>query len=157
MKRLYVFLLFCFLAGTVYGQTLLFRPNASVGYFYAGDMSGLSYDYGIKILIAANDFQRYGVKIDHLNLTGDTAKSYLVTGIFLEQVMFKYFNMGIGTVGYINLKQGGENPFGIYTHLGFEYSFTGRFNIMAAYQSEFIFRDPFTMNNAFTVGIGFKP
>jgi hypothetical protein len=157
MKRLCVFLLFCVLAGTVYGQTVLFRPNASVGYFYAGDMSGLSYDYGIKILIAANDFQRYGVKVDHLNLTGDTAKSYLVTGIFLEQVVFKYFNMGIGTVGYINLKQGREHPFGIYTHLGFEYSFTSHFNIMAAYQSEFIFSDPFAMNNAFAAGIGFKP
>jgi hypothetical protein len=156
MKKICTILLFVVLAGTVYGQTVLFRPNASVGYFSSSDMKGLSYDYGIKILLSANEKQRYGIKLDQLNLTGDNALSYLVTGIFIEQVLFKYFNMGIGTVGYINLHQEGDNPFGLYTHLGFEYSFTKKLNILAAYQSEFIFRSSFTMNNAFALGIGLK-
>lgn len=153
MKKICVVLLFMVLAGAVYGQTVLLRPNASVGYFTAGDMKGLSYDYGMKILLSANEFQRYGIKIDHLNLKGDNALSYLGTGIFIEQILFKYFNMGIGTVGYISL-QGENNPFGIYSHLGFEYSFGKHLNILAAYQSEFIFRKNFTMNNAFTLGLG---
>jgi len=64
--------------------------------------------------------------------------------------------MGIGTVGYINTVQQGENPFGVYTHLGFEYNFRKLFGILAAYQSEFIFRKSFTMNSAFLLEIGFK-
>jgi len=119
-------------------------------------MKGLSYTYGLKILLMSNDFQRYGIKIDHLNILADEKYSYLSTGLFIEQVVFKYFNMGIGTVGYINTMQTGENPFGLYTHLGFEYYFLKWLGIVAAYQSEFIFRKSFTMNNAFLLEIGFK-
>ena len=57
--------------------------------------------------------------------------------------------MGIGTIGYINLIDKGDNPFGIYTHLGFEYNFTKYFNLFASYQADFIFRKHFTMYNAF--------
>jgi len=144
------------LAGNVYGQTVLIRPGSSVGYCSADDMEGLSYTYGLKILLMANDFQRYGVKIDHLNILAEDTHSYLSTGLFIEQIVLKYFNMGIGTVGYINTVQWGENPFGLYTHLGFEYNFNKWFSVVAAYQSEFIFRKLFTMNNAFLLEIGFK-
>jgi len=132
------------------------RPGSSVGYCRADDMKGLSYTYGLKILFMANEFQRYGIKIDHFNVLSDDKHSYLTTGLFLEQVIFRYFNMGIGTVGYINTMQRGENPFGLYTHLGLEYNFTKWFGIVAAYQSDFIFRRYFTMNNAFLLEIGFK-
>jgi len=64
--------------------------------------------------------------------------------------------MGIGTVGYINTRQLGENPFGLYSHLGFEYNFNELFGFMAAYQSEFIFRKQFTTNNALLLEVGFK-
>jgi len=158
MKRLsFVLTLFVLLfASNVYGQTVLIRPSSSVGYCSADDMEGLSYTYGLKILLMANEFQRYGVKIDYLNILADEIHSYLSTGLFIEQIVFKYFNMGIGTVGYINTVQWGENPFGLYTHLGFEYNFNKWFSIVAAYQSEFIFRKSFTMNNAFLLEVGFK-
>ena len=142
--------------GIIYGQTILIRTGSSVGYCNADDMKGLSYAYGLKILLMANEFQRYGVKIDHLSILADEKHSYLCTGLFIEQVIFKFLNMGIGTVGYINTMQQGENPFGLYTHLGFEYNFSKWFGIMAAYQSDFIFRKSFTMNNAFLLEIGFK-
>jgi hypothetical protein len=64
--------------------------------------------------------------------------------------------MGIGTVGYINTVDWGENPFGLYTHLGFEYNFNKWFNVAAAYQSDFIFRKSFTMYNGFLLEIGFR-
>ena len=156
MKKI-VFALFVFLfAANTYAQTVTIRPGGSIGYCSADDMKGLSYSYGLKILLMANEFQRYGIKIDHLNILADEKQSYLCTGLFLEQVVFKYFNMGIGTVGYINTKQHGENPFGLYTHLGFEYNFVKWFGIVAGYQSDFIFRKPFTTNNAFLLEIGFK-
>ena len=158
MKRLsFVLTLFVLLfASNVYGQTVLIRPSSSVGYCSADDMEGLSYTYGLKILLMANEFQRYGVKIDYLNILADEIHSYLSTGLFIEQVIIKHFNMGIGTVGYIDTIQWGENPFGLYTHLGFEYNFCKWFGIMAAYQSDFIFRKSFTMNNAFLLEIGFR-
>jgi len=156
-KLILVLLLFVLsLAGNLYGQTVLIRPGSSVGYFSADDIKGLSYTYGLKILLMANDFQRYGVKIDHLNILADEKHSFLSTGLFIEQIVLKYFNMRIGTVGYINTVQWGENPFGLYTHLGFEYNFNECFSVVAAYQSEFIFRKSFTMNNAFLLEIGFK-
>jgi hypothetical protein len=158
MKTRGIFLacLFLFLAGTAYGQVLMIRPNSSIGYFYADDVKGLSYTYGAKILLMANEFQRYGIKIDHLNVSADKQKSYISTGLFIEQVLFKHFNMGIGTVGYINTIDLGENPFGLYTHLGFEYFFSNHIGSVASYQSEFIFRKSFAMNNAFLLEIGFR-
>jgi hypothetical protein len=158
MKKFDIVFVFAMLlfAGNIYGQTVTIRPGSSIGYCNADDIKGLSYTYGLKILLMANEFQRYGVKIDHLNILADDKHSYLSTGIFLEQVVFKYFNMGIGTVGYINTVQWGENPFGLYTHLGFEYNFTKWFVIVAAYQSEFIFRKSLTMNNTFLLEVGFK-
>jgi hypothetical protein len=152
-----VFLLFIVLfTANIYAQTVTIRPGGSIGYYSADDMKGLSYTYGLKILLMANEFQRYGVKIDYLNILAEENHSYLCTGLFIEQVVFKYFNMGIGTVGYINTEQRGDNPFGLYTHLGFEYNFVKWFGIMAGYQSDFIFRKPFTTNNAFLLEIGFK-
>ena len=156
-KLSFVLMLFLMVfSSRLYGQTLLIRPNASVGYCSADDIKGLSYSYGLKILLMANEFQRYGIKIDHLNILADDKYSYLSTGFFIEQIVFKYFNMGIGTVGYINTINWGENPFGLYTHLGFEYNFNKWFGIVASYQSDFIFRKSFTMNNAFLLEIGFR-
>jgi hypothetical protein len=144
------------LASNLYGQTTIIRHGNSIGYCSADDIKGLSYTYGLKIMLTANEFQRYGIKIDHFNILADDKHSYLSTGLFIEQVVFKYFNMGIGTVGYINTIQWGENPFGLYTHLGFEYNFNKWLCFVAAYQSDFIFRKPFTMYNGFLLEIGFK-
>jgi hypothetical protein len=152
-----VFALFLLVSNIyAYGQTILIRPSNSIGYCSASDIKGLSYTYGLKILLMANEFQRYGIKIDHLNTFADDKHSYLSTGLFLEQILFNHFNMGIGTVGFINTIQRGENPFGLYSHLGFEYNFNKSFGFVAAYQSEFIFRKSFTTNNALLLEIGFK-
>jgi hypothetical protein len=112
--------------------------------------------YGFKLHLSANEFQRYGLIVNHLFLPENDLFSYLCTGIMIEQVLFEYFNMGIGSVGYINLAQTGENPFGLYTHMGFEYHFTEYINIAAAYRSGFIFRSKFTMYNAFLFGLGIQ-
>jgi len=153
MKRLLFVLVFVLSGICCYAQSAMIRPDASIGFFSAGDKHGVSYSYGGKVILMANNSQRYGVLVDHLVLSGE---SYLTVGIFLEQLVFKYFNMGIGTAGYIGLKNGG-NPFGLYTHLGFEYPFTARFYFLAAYQNDMIFSSPLIMNNALMlcIGIGF--
>jgi len=157
MKKIVIgFFLFIMVISFTYGETVLIRPNASVGYLSSDDINGLAFVYGIKLLLSANEFQRYGILVDHLFLQNNEDVSYLRTGLMLEQVLFKYFNMGIGTVGYINLVQTGENPFSIYTHLGFEYKYAKYISILASYQSDFIFRKNFTMYSSFQFGIGIQ-
>jgi len=48
-----------------YGQTVLIRPNAAIGYFSASDTRGLAFNYGVKVLLSSNDFQRYGILVRH--------------------------------------------------------------------------------------------
>jgi hypothetical protein len=174
MKRNIFFVVFVLLSAMVYGQTdstleaetdqerepiLMITPNAAVGYYSAlgnDDLKGLSYSYGLKIILPANEFQRYGVLVDALTLSGDDDIIFLRTGIYLEQVVFRFFNMGIGTVGYIGLTRGAANPFGLYTHLGFEYPFTKNLLAAAFYQSEWIFDSPVISNNAFMVSVSVR-
>jgi hypothetical protein len=157
MKKIIPALTLLFLVSAVsHGQTVLIRPDTAIGYFSADDMKGWVSANGLKLHLSANEFQRYGILVNHLCAPNDNQISYICTGIMIEQVLFKYFNTGIGTVGYINLVQKGENPFGLYTHLGFEYQFTKYFNIVAAYRSDFIFRKQFTMYNAFMLGLGLQ-
>jgi hypothetical protein len=154
MKRVNIALVLFLISWSFsYGQNILVRPNTSVGYLHADDIDGLVISYGVKIHLAANDFQRYGLLVDHLFVPDDKDVSYLRTGLMIEQVLFKYFNMGIGTIGYINLVQTGENPFGIYTHLGFEYKIKKNIGFLASFQSDFIFRKRFTMFSAFQAGL----
>jgi hypothetical protein len=74
----------------------------------------------------------------------------------MKQELFSQIFNFIGTAGYVNVEQTGENPFGIYTHLGFEYYFNKWFGIMAACQSDMIFRKSFTTNSAFSLEIGIR-
>ena len=157
MKKLIIGLIFILAVNAFsYGQTVLVRPNVAIGYFSASDIRGLAFNYGVKVLLSSNDFQRYGILVDHLTIPGSNQVSYLRTGIMIEQILFGHFNTGIGTIGYINLAQTGQNTFGLYTHLGFEYNFTRRLNIVVSYQSDFIFRKHFSMYNAFLIGFGIQ-
>ena len=156
MRKIAVILIFLLMSVFAYGQTMLIRPDASVGYLKAEDLTELAVTYGLKIHLSANEFQRYGLIIGHLFTPKNDDVSYLRTGLMVEQVVFRYFNMGIGTIGYINLVEKGENPFGLYSHLGFEYKFTKHLIILASYQCDTIFRKHFTLNNAFLFGIGLQ-
>ncbi|MCC8154171.1 MAG: outer membrane beta-barrel protein [Tannerellaceae bacterium] len=140
------------------GQSFLVRINTSVGYSNSKELSWLSYSYGVKVGLGVNDKQRFGIMFDRLILAENTDNRtmYYTTGIFLEQVLWKYFNMGIGTVGYINQTEKGKNTFGIYSHLGFEYPFAKRWHFLASYQSNFIFEKKMISNSGLSLGVGMK-
>jgi hypothetical protein len=141
------------------GHILMITPNASVGRYSAvgnDDIKGLSYSYGLKIILPANELQRYGILVEALTLTGEKDTTFLRTGIFLEQVLFRFFNMGIGTVGYVSLSENATHPFGLYSHMGFEYAFTKHVLAAALYQSEWIFDAPILSNNAFMVSVSLR-
>ena len=155
-KIIVMLILFLFFLTSSYGQTIMIRPSTSIGYLSSEDIKGLALNYGLKLLLPANEFQRFGILVNHLIVPDKHQVSYLCTGLMLEQVIFKYFNMGIGTIGFINIDQKGENPFGIYSHLGFEYKFAKNIHFIASYQCDFIFREHFTMFNAFQLGLGLQ-
>jgi hypothetical protein len=73
------------LASNLYAQTVIIRPGSSIGYCTADDVKGLTYTYGLKILLMSNDFQRYGIKIDHYNILADDKHSYLSAGLFIRK------------------------------------------------------------------------
>jgi hypothetical protein len=163
MNKKYVYLLSIAILSIMFtsnlcGQSVLLRGNSSIGGFFSKESRGLSYSYGLKTMLKANDKQRYGIEVDNLVFVhnANSNSSFLRIGIFLEQVLYKYFNMGIGTVGYIDLSDKESNPFGIYSHLGFEYPFCKRYHFLLGYENDFIFRKQLMTNASFMFGIGMK-
>jgi uncharacterized protein (DUF2141 family) len=135
--------------------SLLIRPNAAAGFLSAKDIKAWAFDFGGKILLSANKEQRYGLLVDYMMVPANEQLAYLRAGIYIEQVLWSHFNMAIGTIGNINLAQPGDNPFGLYSHLGFEYAFENGLSILIAYQSDWIFREAVTSYNALHIGLGF--
>lgn len=164
-----------------HAQSLIFRPEASVGYrvmpgIHAG---GLEQNYGGKVLMEIKPGMRFGIKGDYSrtlfqgsmselyppvrgnelslpSLGGSPLAEHVSFGVVLEQVLLRYFNMGIGTVGNISLNPYIPHSFSIYTHLGFEYVFKNNILILAAYQANFQFENRFSILSAFRLGIGYK-
>lgn len=112
--------------------------------------------------MALNDKLRFGLKGDYIKniyKSGGNIQytnTYFGTGIVLEAVVGKYFNMGIGTVGNLALSKLNYNQFLVYTHLGFEYPIGETLSLLAAYQADFVFDKKFALLNCFRLGIGYK-
>lgn len=146
----------------VFAQSLIVRPEASIGYmptFGQTHDNAVVQNYGGKVLMGLSDALRFGLKMDWVSMNFDThvRQEYVSTGIVLEAVVAKYFNAGIGTVGYIATNNKiNHNPFVLYTHLGFEYPFDCGLLLLCAYQADFVFTRPFGLNNAFRMGIGYR-
>lgn len=161
MKKTIFLFLICLVSSYATGQSLIVRSEASVGYMTTfDDNHSIVQNYGGKVLFGITEKQRFGLKLDYMNTDFNNVllnREYVGIGLVLEQVLFKYFNMGIGTVGYVPLNGYKEHsPFGVYTHLGFEYTFDSGLILLAAYQTDFIFNTRFGINNAFKVGVGYR-
>lgn len=146
-------------------QSLIIRPEASIGFMPAANHeSAMVQTYGGKLLMGLTDHLRFGLKSDWVKMDFDThgyhfSREYVSAGIVLEAVVFKYFNLGIGTVANFNLSDNEKfkhNPATLYTHLGFEYAFSNGLMLLAAYQADFIFTEYFGLNNAFKLGVGYR-
>jgi hypothetical protein len=104
------------------------------------------------MLLSANPEKLYGVETTYLRVpTKGGHAEYLAVGIVLEQRLWSWFNMSIGTVGYIGLSTGTENPFGIVTNLGWEPDW-GHVSPFVTYRSEWIFSSPVIAVNSASAG-----
>jgi hypothetical protein len=138
-------------------KTILLRPHFGLGRSDAltsGHTSGLSEHVGGRLLLQANPFQRYGLEVTALRVHLDhKATDYVGTGIVLEQVLWGWFNMGIGTVGYLRTTGGTPHPFGITSNLGYEHWLNRRLQLFAVYRSEWLFSRPTQTVSSVSLGV----
>jgi hypothetical protein len=136
---------------------VIVRSHFGVGHddaLSSGHDGGLSEHGGGRLLLQANQFQRYGLEMTALRLNVDRRHSdYIGTGIVLEQVLWGWFNMGIGTIGYLRTSGGSPHPFGIVTNLAYERWLTPSLQVFAAYRSEWLFSEPVVAASSASIGI----
>lgn len=89
---------------------LTLRPHGGFG-------SEGSKHYGGRILLNAGEIRKYGLEFSKFETNNDSFSSI---GIVLEQRLFEWFNMSIGTVGYFDYGVNNENTVGLVSNLGWE-------------------------------------
>jgi len=143
-----------FVAHDALASSLEIRPHVGGGYGseLENESSGNLLHVGGRVLLSANEKQSYGVETTYLRVPAKGAHAdYLAVGIVLEQRLWNWFNMSIGTVGYVGLSSRTGNPFGIVTNLGWEPSW-GRISPFVTYRSDWIFSNPVVNASSLSVG-----
>ncbi|RLA06150.1 MAG: hypothetical protein DRQ51_10220 [Gammaproteobacteria bacterium] len=133
---------------------VIIRPHLAAGQFATDDISGTSTNIGARLLLSVGGVQSYGIAVNRFKLTSDDLtedEEFNSFGIYLEQVIAGWFNMGIGTVGYFGLYE--QNPVGLSTSLGWQDK-NGRFLI--AFRNDVIATEKNLTNiNSIMAGIKF--
>lgn len=106
-------LLLFFTMHAAMADEILLRPHVGTGWLDRGH-----YEHaGMRFLLSANERQKYGLELTRIN---GVAGSYLATGIVLEQRLYGWFNMSIGSIAYFGQGQGNLNYPGVVANLGWE-------------------------------------
>ncbi|MCL0047233.1 hypothetical protein M1M98_03105 [Thermodesulfovibrionales bacterium] len=77
-------------------------------------------------------------------------------GIVLEQRLFEWFNMSIGTVGYFNYGVDHSNVIGLTSNLGWEPNNHIPFKPIVTYRSDTIFADNIETINSISIGFNIE-
>lgn len=125
---------------------IVFRPHSGYGVI-AG--KGASH-YGCRILLSTNDIQKYGLEITAFDSKG---KKFTSAGIVLEQRLFGWFNMSIGTIGYFNYS---SNVAGLTTNLGWEPDNHIPFKPFVTYRNDVIFSNSIEESHSLSIGFTFE-
>ena len=128
-----------------YKTKMIFRPFAGYGYM---EKKGISH-YGARLLLTAGSTKRYGVEFTKF-------RKFFSAGIILEQRLFGWFNMSIGTVGYFNYVSNNENVIGIASNLGWEPDNHISFKPFVTYRSDIIFGKPIKSIDSISIGFDFE-
>jgi hypothetical protein len=129
---------------------LIFRPH--FGYGMLDDDS--VYHYGGRILLPASDIRRYGLEITQFVDNHD--ESFSSIGIVLEQRLFKWFNLSIGTIGYFDYGLDSENIVGLMTNLGWEPDNYKSFKPYITYRNDVIFGDNTDTIHSLSIGFSWE-
>ena len=135
------------------------RPHAGFGYTKNGKngQDGLSSHIGARFLLSADEYKKYGIELTYIDTLmskeGSSATRSIATGIVLEKKLWKWFNLSIGSIGYIGVSGNTTNPFGIVTNLGWEPDTVKAIKPFITLRSDFIFNQPVTRINSISLGL----
>jgi penicillin V acylase-like amidase (Ntn superfamily) len=124
---------------------VIVRPHFGYGML---DDEGI-YHYGGRILLPASD-KRYG--LEFTQFVDDNDESFSSIGIVLEQRLFNWFNMSIGTIGYFDYGVDSDNVIGLTTNLGWEPDNHIPLKPFITYRNDVIFGDDTDTIHSLSIG-----
>ena len=126
-------------------STIQIRPH-----FGYGDNN--TKHYGLRALLNSNKKQAYGIELTKFKTNDD---EFTAVGIILEQRLWEWFNMSIGTIGYMNYGLDNQNIFGVVSNLGWEPNNSIPFKPFVTFRNDIIFAKEKTQN-IYSISFGFK-
>jgi len=154
-KFVIIFLALSFTQGLAFaGKSLTVRPQIGYGYSDSKTLNrGSIYHVGIRILLDAGETKRYGLEVSRFNRSdGD---NYTSSGIILEQRLWGWFNMSIGTIGYFGYGLNSNNVIGLTTNLGWEPVSNGTLKPFVTYRNDVIFSRETDISHSVSLGLAF--
>jgi hypothetical protein len=139
----------CFSGVALADNGLLIRPQAGIG-----SLDGNTYHHaGLRFLFDASTEKKYGLELTRVNTKqGD----YLAAGIVLEKIENGWFNMSIGTIGYLGLNSATPNVPGMVLNLGWEPETQGALKPFVTMRNDILFGDKTRSGTALSAGVAVK-
>ena len=130
-------------------SNIIFRPHFGYGSLDGEKIS----HYGGRLLLPAGDIRKWGLEVTKFN--GDSSE-FSALGIVLEQRLFGWFNMSMGTVGYFDYGKDSDNVIGLTTNLGWEPNNNVPFKPFVTYRNDVIFDKDTDIVHSISVGFSFE-
>jgi penicillin V acylase-like amidase (Ntn superfamily) len=128
---------------------ILFRPHFGYGSVEGNSVS----HYGGRILLSTNNYQKYGLEVTQFD---SDENEFTSIGIVLEQRLFNWFNMSIGTIGYFDYGVDSENLIGLTTNFGWEPDNHIPFKPFITYRNDVIFGQHTDSIHSISIGFNFE-
>ncbi|MBI3813569.1 MAG: hypothetical protein HY279_03760 [Nitrospinae bacterium] len=132
------------------------RPHAGYGYSSSANSKydGGVFHAGARFLLNSGERQRYGLEVSHFNLNGEN--DFTSFGIILEQLLWGWFNMSIGTVGYFSYGKDSDNPVGLTTNLGWEPEIFKNLTSFITYRNDIVFHNDTAVMTSVSAGLSWQ-
>ncbi len=135
---------------------LIIRPQFGYGFIdSSGPNAGGNLNHlGMRLLLDAGGNKRYG--LEATEFSPEKGRRFYSVGIALEQRLWNWFNMSIGTVGYFDYGASSENPVGLMTNLGWEPSSYKSLKPFITYRNDLIFGKEVDVAHSLSAGLSFE-
>ena len=127
------------------------RPNLQIRP-HGGFGSENTKHYGLRALLRASQNKVYGLELTKFENDND---KFHTVGIVLEQRLWEWFNMSMGTIGYFNYGKNNENAMGFMSNLGWEPNNSIPFRPFITLREDIIFAKEKT-KSLHSLSVGFK-
>lgn len=139
-------------------EATMILPFVGSGYASNSNNEGYGTHFGARILLSANATQRFGLEVSQLDLfsleSQQPSKRFTAIGIVVEQTLWDWFLMSIGTLGYIEHGDNKNRPFGLRTNLGWEGTLINHsIRPFVVYRMDTIFDRSTTRINSLSIGL----